>query len=189
MSTLKAGWYVIYTKPRHEKKIAEYLKRSELEYFLPLIKKLRTLQGRKKIVQLPLFPSYVFIKLDTLQHYFDTLHIPGVLYYVRNGGSVAQVNEIIIQKLQRLILNNAYENIEVSSEHFSKSNIINIQTGPFKGFLCEIIKHNGRFKVLVRIELLQRNLIVDLPSCCLDYNQENYLSRIDKFHLQTIPAN
>lgn len=163
MSTMKAGWYVIYTKPRHEKKVTEYLKHLELECFLPLTRTLKVWQGRKKYMHLPLFPSYVFVKLDKLQDYFESMHVPGVLSYVRSCNQIAEISEAVILKLHSIVTNNGNQ-IEVSFEQFKRGSILTIQAGPFKGFSCEVIQHMGKFKILVRIELLKRNVIVDLPS-------------------------
>jgi transcriptional antiterminator RfaH len=169
MQSFNSGWYVVYTKPRHEKKVAEYLEGLQLQYFLPTTRILRIWPTKKKYVQMPLFPSYVFVRLDSLQHYFDSLQVPGVLYFVKIGNQIASIKEAIIHKLQAIISNNL-DDIEVLSEHFNPGTTLNIYAGPFKGFCCEIIEHRGKNKILVRIELLQRNILVDLPSYCLEPN-------------------
>ncbi len=169
MHDFNIGWYVIYTKSRHEKKVAQQLGGMELQYFLPTTRILRIWPTKKKYVQAPLFPSYVFVKLEKLQHYFDSLQIPGVLYFVKIGNQVASIKETIIHKLQAII-SNKLDDIEVLSEHFNPGTTMNIHAGPFKGFSCEVIEHRGRNKILVRIELLQRNILVDMPSYCLEVN-------------------
>ena len=63
MSAFKTGWYVIYTKNRHERKVAEQLERVGVEYFLPCINAVRQWYDRKKIISVPLFPSYIFVKI------------------------------------------------------------------------------------------------------------------------------
>lgn len=175
METAKTGWFVIYTKPRHEKKVAQYLKHLNFEYFLPTITRLKVLPKKKKHVTSPLFPSYIFVKPNSVQRYIESMQLPGVLYYVKTGNQIAKVSEATIAKLQNLDRKNYHEDIEVSTEYFDKGKIINIEAGPFKGFDCEVIEHKGKYKVLVRLELLQRNIIVDLPSYCLapDFSQIN----------------
>jgi len=167
METVKTGWFVIYTKPRHEKKVAQYLKHLNFEYFLPTIRRLKILAKKKKHITSPLFPSYIFVKPDSVQRYIESMQLPGVLYYVKTGNQIAKVSEATIAKLQSLDKKNYQEDVEVSAEYFGKGNIINIDAGPFKGFDCEVIEHKGKYKVLVRLELLQRNIIVDIPSYCL----------------------
>jgi transcriptional antiterminator RfaH len=173
MNAIKAGWYVIYTKPRHEKKVAKYLQDLEIQNYLPTLKTLKIWTGKKKNVILPLFPSYVFVKLESIKNYFESLHVPGVLNYVRMGNQIAGINETIIQKLQTIILKSSSSGLSVSTEHFSPGCILNIQAGPFSGFSCEVIQCRGRNKMLVRIELLHRNILLDLPA---EYLSENVIS-------------
>ncbi|HVW58575.1 MAG TPA: hypothetical protein VHC48_01020, partial [Puia sp.] len=53
--------------------------------------------------------------------------------------------------------------IEVSSEYLQPGSILYIKDGPFTGFSCEVIQYKGKQKILVRIELLQRNILLDIP--------------------------
>ncbi|MDB5148887.1 MAG: hypothetical protein JWQ57_2907 [Mucilaginibacter sp.] len=161
MSAFNNGWYLIYTKFRHEKKVAHYLDGLNLQYLLPTTRILRVFSGKKKYVQLPLFPSYVFVRLENLEHYFDSVHIPGVLYFVKKGNQIADIKESVIHKLEAIISNNL-QNIEVFSDQFAQGTILDIQAGPFKGFCCEVIQHKGKNKVLVRIEVIRRNILIEL---------------------------
>jgi transcription antitermination factor NusG len=169
MAAFNVGWYAIYTKVRHEKKVAQYLEGSGREYFLPTSRVLKIWTGTKRYVHLPLFPSYVFVKLKSLTDYYDSLTLPGVLNFVKIGSQIAAIRESTIHKLRAIVSNNP-EQIEVLSDHLSKGKILDINSGPFKGFCCEIIEHKGRNKILVRIELLNRNVLVDVPYHSLEAN-------------------
>ena len=57
------NWYVVYTKPKWEKKVAEQLINSGIECYCPLITQVRQWSDRKKKVEVPLFNSYVFVQL------------------------------------------------------------------------------------------------------------------------------
>lgn len=161
-NSIEYGWFVIYTKPRHEKKIVKQLSNINVGHFLPMVKCLRRWSDRKKYIDVPLFPSYIFVKLTDIQSYFNTLDIDGVLYYLRSGKQIARVNETVINSL-RLIVSNHIEPIEVSAEPFCPGAILLIKEGPFIGFCCEVVRHQGRQKMLVRIELLKRNILLDVP--------------------------
>jgi transcriptional antiterminator RfaH len=162
MEDFKAGWFVIYTKPQHERKIAEQLEKIQVNPFLPVVKTLRTWSDRRKYVDLPLFPSYVFAKLENPENYFNSLEINGVLYYVRTGKQIAAVSETVINNL-KLVTTQASCGIEVSSEYLQPGQHLYIKEGPFTGFYCEVIQHKGKQKILVRIELLKRSILIDIP--------------------------
>ncbi len=163
MQQFKKGWYVIYTKPRHEKKTASSLKAIGIEFFLPLVKKLRVWSDRRKYVDEPLLPSYVFVKLDDLKNYFNSLDIHGILYYVREANQIAIIKDEVIDKLKCLIANSNIQ-LEVCSEMIPPGENVVINEGPLIGNKCELVKYLGKNKVLVRIELLHRNILVDVPS-------------------------
>lgn len=57
------NWYVVYTKPKWEKKVAEQLRNVGVECYCPLIIKIHQWSDRKKKVEVPLFNSYVFVRL------------------------------------------------------------------------------------------------------------------------------
>jgi transcription antitermination factor NusG len=74
MNNFSFAWYVIYTRPRHEKRVVEHLAQVNIETFLPCIVTLRKWHDRKKYLEVPLFPSYVFVHLKAAQEYFDSLN-------------------------------------------------------------------------------------------------------------------
>ena len=175
MNTFKAGWFVIYTKPRHEKKVSEQLDRINICNFLPLVKKLRHWSDRVKYVDTPLFPSYLFVRLEDAQAYFNSMEMNGVLSYVRSGKQIAAVSETVINNLKLLIYNSP-DSIEVCSEHIYVGEMLIIREGVFTGFCCEVVKYNGKQKALVRIGLLKRNILMDIPGeylmpMCKLYNE------------------
>jgi transcription antitermination factor NusG len=162
MDKFNAGWYVMYTKTRHEKRVVDQLEELQIQSFLPVVKTLRVWSDRKKYIDMPLFPSYVFVNLQDDKSYYDSLEITGILHYVRSGKTIARVRDSIIHNI-KLIISQEDGNIEVSSEYLSPGKTVYIKEGPFTGFCCEVIEHKGKQKILVRIELLQRSILLDLP--------------------------
>jgi transcription antitermination factor NusG len=71
-------WYVGYTASRHEKRVAEHLAQRNVEHYLPLYEAVHRWKDRNARVQLPLFPSYVFVHL-ALKDRMRTLTIPGIV--------------------------------------------------------------------------------------------------------------
>jgi len=78
---MNTHWYAVYTKPRWEKKVAEVLTRNSIENYCPLNKVLRQWHDRKKVVQEPLFTSYVFVKVEE-SRFSELRRIGGVLNLV-----------------------------------------------------------------------------------------------------------
>jgi transcriptional antiterminator RfaH len=161
MEKFQKGWYLLYTKPRHEKKLYERLNEMNISSFLPMCKKLRQLQERRRYVNEPLFPSYLFIYLNDLQNYYNSVDTDGALYYVRVGKKIVQVNESVIHNI-RLLVNKATE-IQVYTRHFSLGQRLVICEGPLTGLTCELIQVDKKNKLLVRMDMLGRNVLVSVP--------------------------
>jgi transcription antitermination factor NusG len=112
------NWNVIYTRPRHEKKVAEQLSTIKVEHYLPTIRTLKVWNGRKKYVTLPLFPSYLFVKPENAQRYYESLHIPGVLHFLHTSKKLSEISDHVICKL-KAISNHQHFDLQLSTEHFS----------------------------------------------------------------------
>lgn len=162
MNDFTQGWYVIYTKPKHERQVHARLSRLGVTCFLPLVKKLRIWHDRRKFIETPLFPSYVFVYLKTKLDYFNGMETEGVWYFLRSGREVARVPENIIADLQMIIEGGA--DVEVTHEYIRPGQQFTIGKGPFCGLSCEVVEYKGRKKFLVRVNLLQRNLLIALSS-------------------------
>src|ERR1700712_2216779 len=92
MHSITKKWYVVYTRPRWEKKVADLLSRKKIEYYCPLNKVQKQWSDRKKIVSEPLFTSYVFVHID------ETEQLPvritdGVINFVYWLGKPAVIKE------------------------------------------------------------------------------------------------
>ena len=74
-------WYAAYTSSRHEKTVAEHLRQREVECFLPLYETVRRWNNGRHRVQLPLFPSYVFVRMG-LRDKLRVLQVPGLAQLV-----------------------------------------------------------------------------------------------------------
>jgi transcription antitermination factor NusG len=162
MNYFNSGWYVVYTRPKQERKVAKYLEQKKIHHYLPTISKVSHWHDRKKLITTPLFPSYIFVMLKQMKEYYDVMNEnSGFLYYVKSGGTNARVDEKIIEGI-RLILDNTV-NVECSTDYIQPGRDIVIRYGPFKGLNCQVIEHNNQQKVLVTVHLLNRYVVATLP--------------------------
>lgn len=161
MRSLIAGWYVIYCRPRQERKIIRQLIEKNVEYCCPSIKSVRQWHDRKKIIDFPLFPSYIFVNLRTIGDFGDCMSMEGFLYFVKIGNMLAKVRDSVIANIKMLILGG--EAIEVTSEVFRPGEKLFIDHGPLAGLECETVYCRGKKRIMIRVQLLNRSLIADLP--------------------------
>lgn len=162
MGNFNSGWYVAYTKPRHEKKVAGRLSEIGIDSFLPTTRKIKTRHDRRKCLDEPLFPSYVFIYLTDKRSYYTGVDMDGVLYFVRTGKEIARIHESVVNNIRLAV--NAKKEVEVSEHFFQPGRQMVITHGALTGLFCEIVQLDGKQKVLVRVDLLQRNILLTLSA-------------------------
>lgn len=110
------NWYVIYTKPKWEKKVAEKLNEAGIECYCPLITQIKQWSDRKKKVEVPLFNSYVFVHLNDTDRN-SVFQVAGVVRYlfwlgkpaivkdeeisiIKNSLSSPNISEVLVSEIQ-----------------------------------------------------------------------------------------
>ena len=144
------NWYAVYTKPRSEKKVTERLSDSGFEMYCPLMKTMRQWSDRKKKVQLPMFPGYVFVYVEENERSL-ILQDSGVLNFVFWLGKPAVIRDNEIEAIKKIAENG--EEINISAEAFEIGRLVIIPEGPFKGMTGKVDKLDKR-KIIVLVDQL-----------------------------------
>src|ERR1700757_2237747 len=84
-------WYAAYTCANHERRVAQQLAERRVDSFFPTYPSVRRWRDRRKELQLPLFPNYVFVRMD-LADRIRVLQIPGVVNLVTFQGRPAALD-------------------------------------------------------------------------------------------------
>jgi transcription antitermination factor NusG len=106
---LSRKWLAVYTRPRWEKKVNQLLIEKGLESYCPLNKVRRKWSDRVKLVEEPLFKSYVFVKV-TEQDRSKVRMTNGAINFVYWDGKPAVIKEKEITAIKRFL--DEYENVE-----------------------------------------------------------------------------
>jgi transcriptional antiterminator RfaH len=154
-------WHVVYTRPKTEKKVASQLDDLGVKYLLPLKNEIRNWNDRKKTVNIPLFPSYVFVQPINKKSYFEILDLHTVVNYVKIGKDIAVIPQSAINNLNILISQNC--DIAVTTDRFKVGQSLLINEGQFKGLLCEVVNVGKKNLILVRLDIFNRHLLIDIP--------------------------
>lgn len=162
MGKFKPGWYLIYTRPKWEDMVEQELTEHHIISYLPLVKSVRQWHDRKKVKKVPLFSSYIFVKLSNLKDLHECYLVKGFLSFVRVGKQLAKVDQSIIDNI--VIAIGSGQNMEVNDTFLGCGEQLMISEGPLTGIYGELIQYNGRQRALVRVQMLGRNLIVDIAS-------------------------
>jgi len=153
-------WYAVYTHSRAEKKVLTEIEFQGIEAYLPLQRKLRQWSDRKKWVEMPLIPGYLFVLIDR-KEYDNVLKTPGVVAYVRFEGKAAIIPDNQIELIQRMLSETSLQ-VEVSHEVFEKGDPIMVASGPLIGIKGTLISFKGKKKVAVQLDQLNLSLVVEI---------------------------
>ncbi len=141
-------WYVVYSKPRWEKKLYAKLLEAGIEAYCPLNKVKKKWSDRMKTVEVPLFTSYVFVKVSENQK-VKVRETPGVVNFVYEEGKPAVIREKEIEKIQRFL--EEYQNVEVVPSEFHKGQIVKVNEGLFVDEEGKVIDtHNNKVRVVIK---------------------------------------
>jgi transcription antitermination factor NusG len=124
---MSTHWYAVYTKPRWEKKVAEHLTKNSIENYCPLNKVLHQWHDRKKIVQEPLFTSYVFVRVEE-NRFAELRRIGGVLNLVHWLQRPAVIREEEILMIRKFL--DEYTNVQLERTAVSVNDVVRVIKGP-----------------------------------------------------------
>jgi len=132
---------------------------------------MRQWSDRKKMVEIPLFSSYVFVNIER-KHYDQVLQTFGAVKYITFEGKAATIPPEQIDQLKIIV--NSNEKIETTWETRRKGDRVMVTSGSLKGLKGELITDGDRKKVLVRIDSIDQNLTVEVhPSLIEKIKEEN----------------
>ena len=152
-------WRVIYTRSNWEKKADELLKRSGFNSFCPIVKTQRKWADRKKIVEIPLFSSYLFVLVDPREEE-RVLQVDGVIGYVRDFGRMAEVSSSEIEVIKHSV--NTYEDVEcVNIKGLSKGDDVSLNEGILFDLKGEVLEVRGK-QVILLMKGLECGLIAKI---------------------------
>lgn len=143
---MNMNWYVVYTKPKWEKKVAEQLEQFGITTYCPLITQLKQWSDRKKKVQVPLFNSYIFVQLAESDRNL-VFQSPGVVRYLFWLGKPAIVKDKEIETIKKWL--HQPEQFEVSVSRFQIGDKITLDSGPFADQEAIVREVNNTHYVLV----------------------------------------
>lgn len=122
------NWYVVYTKPKWEKKVADKLNQIGIECYCPIITQVKQWSDRKKKIEVPLFNSYVFVQL-TDKDRNSVFEVAGVVRYLFWLGKPAVVRDEEINVIKTSL--KADNIIDVSVTPIQVGDRIKLETGAF----------------------------------------------------------
>jgi len=151
-------WYAAYTTPRHEKAVVRQLGVRHVESFLPLYTSLRRYKnGCQVTVEQPLFPGYVFVRVQR-RHAVKVLQAPGVVSLVGSGKGPSALPAQEIETLRADLPRRSYE----PHPYLAAGDRVRIIEGPLAGMAGVLVRRKNQFRVVLSLELIQQSVAVEI---------------------------
>jgi transcription antitermination factor NusG len=153
-----APWFALRVRPNYEKPVAAALRGKGFEEFLPLVRSRRQWSDRVKMMDLPLFPGYLFCRLN-LEERMPLLTTPGFLYLVGVGKNPEPVDESEIEAIQSVLRSGLpvtpFPSLMVGQK-------VRLKHGPLRGLEGVVTKIANQHRMYVAVTLLKRSISVEV---------------------------
>ena len=151
-------WFALSTRGRFEQSTAELLNSKGYEVLVPTREVSKVLFGRAKAVKEPLFPGYIFCRLDASVR-LPILTTPGVMSIVGSGREPTPVPDEEIDRLTR-VLGSPFDVQECS--YIPTGQMVQVKAGALRGLEGIVLDGGNRPKLVISVQLLQRSVAVEL---------------------------
>jgi transcription antitermination factor NusG len=162
------SWFAVQTKPRHEKRAAAELEEKGVVVFLPLHAVIRQWSDRKRKLQLPLFPNYLFVRVRADRgERIAVLGTNAIVRFVGKDGGVSIPDEEIEAVSTLLKTGVPFEPCPFGTV----GQRVRIRGGSLDGVQGTVVKQNDGDRLIVSVECIQRSLAIELHG----YSVEPYI--------------
>jgi transcription antitermination factor NusG len=168
----RTAWYAIYTRHQHEKTVAQILTIKGFQTLLPLYQSARRWKDRTKVLSLPLFPCYVFVKAG-LERRLDILTTPGIYALVSNAGTPSPIPLVEIEAL-RLAVDRG---VPIEPHPFLRNgDLVRINCGPLAGIQGILVRKKSLYRLVVSVEMLGQAAALEVDSLLVErLNSERHV--------------
>lgn len=156
--TPETTWWALYTRHQHEKSVAEMLSLKGFDVFLPLYESTRRWKDRKKLLSLPLFPCYVFVR-GGLDRKLQVVTTPGIHMILYCGDRVATIANREIEAIQRAV-QGPYR---IEPHPFLKCGMrVRVIRGSLEGVQGILLRKKNQCRLILSVDMLAQSAAVEV---------------------------
>lgn len=153
-------WWALYTRHQHEKTIAEMLSAKGFEVFLPLYESVRRWKDRRKVLTLPLFPGYVFVR-GVPERRLQIVSTPGIHMVLSQGEQSATIPEEEIDAVRRTLEGN----FRVEPHPFLNcGERVRVKRGTLEGVEGVLVRWKGCARLVLSVDMLAQSVAVEIDA-------------------------
>lgn len=154
-------WWAVYTRHQHEKVVADMLIAKGVEVFLPLYESIRRWKDRSKVLSLPLFPCYVFVR-GAVNQRLQVVSTPGVHMILTHGERIATVPDDEIDSIRRTV----DSTFRVEPHPFLKvGEKVRVMRGSLEGVEGILVRKKNVYRLILSVHMLAQSVAVEIDAC------------------------
>lgn len=154
------AWWAVYTQHQHEKTVAEMLSGKGFEVFLPLHESTRRWKDRQKVLSLPLFPGYVFVR-GILSRRLQVVTTPGIHMILSRGEQIEVVPESEIEAIRRAVQGSC----RMEPHPFLKvGERVRVTRGSLEGVEGILIRKKNLYRLVLSVDMLAQSVGVEVSA-------------------------
>lgn len=164
------NWFVLHTKSRFERVVADCLDKKKIKSFLPTTMVLSKRKDRKKIIEVPMFPGYIFVFSNFFpKNHLEILKTNGAVRLLGTENGPVPVKKNAIESL--MLFSSSNELIE-TGKGFKKGEEVLITDGPFTGVRGLYEKKAGKNRVIVQVDILGQYAYTEVEEDNIEFLNE-----------------
>jgi transcription antitermination factor NusG len=165
------AWYPLQTRYQCEKKVDAALRDEGFESFAPMQVETRRWSDRTKLVELPLFPGYTFVRMEAQpESLIKVLRLPGMVRFVTSGRELVAVPNEEIETVRALVQSNTtYE----PGPFPAVGEKVRIHGGCLEGVEGVLTAQTGRGEIVISVGAIQRSLKIPLGGYRIERLSQN----------------
>jgi transcription antitermination factor NusG len=157
-------WWALYTRHQHEKVVADILSAKGFDVFLPLYESIRRWKDRQKVLLLPLFPCYVFVR-GGLRRRLQVVTTPGVHTILNHGERVAIIPEAEIDAIRRTM----DARFHMEPHPFIRcGDRVRVIRGSLQGLEGILVRKKNQFRLVLSVDMLAKSVAVEIDAADIE---------------------
>jgi transcription antitermination factor NusG len=171
-------WFAVYTTCRHEKRVARHLEQRQIEHFLPLYRtQHRWKDGSRVMVDLPLFPGYVFVRVDS-RNRVGVLAVPGVVSMIGTALRPAPLPDFEVEKLRTGLdpMRAEPHPLTIVGQR------VRIKTGALSGVEGIVIRRKSGIRVVLTLSLLMQSIAIEVDGDDVEFLETSFPLTLEATH-------
>jgi transcription antitermination factor NusG len=156
----QAEWFAVHTYAKHEKNVTAQLRQRQVTVFTPTLRQCRVWSDRKKVIDVPLFPCYVFVQaVEWRDVHRAVITVPGVLGWVGSGRQPLAIPQCEVEAVRAI----TDERVCASPYPFLKvGQRVRVRGGCLDGVEGIFMARGNDNRLIVSVDLIQQSAAVSL---------------------------